>query len=225
MIRTKSVLAVIPARGGSKGVRRKNLRDVAGKPLLAWTIEAAKKSKYIDRIVLSSEDAEIIETAKKWGCEAPFTRPKELAADATPGVDPVLHALDQLPRHDLIVLLQPTSPLRTAEDIDACLERCVNAQAPCVVSVAESAKSPYWMYELDAKGRMNPVLESRGATRQELPKAHVVNGAVYVAETDWFKRTKAFLSAETLAHVMPAERSLDVDSEFDLRVASAILNS
>lgn len=120
------ILAIIPARGGSKGVPRKNIRDLAGKPLIAWTIEEAKKSKYITRLILSSEDEEIIEAAKKYGCEVPFVRPIELAQDNTPGIEPVLHAIEKCPGYDYVLLLQPTSPLRTVEDIDGCIEFLLN---------------------------------------------------------------------------------------------------
>lgn len=115
-------LAVIPARGGSKGIPRKNIREIAGKPLIAWSIEEAKKSKYITKLILSSDDKEIIDVAKQYGCEAPFVRPKALAADETPGVDPILHAIEQCPGYDYVVVLQPTSPLRTVENIDGAIE-------------------------------------------------------------------------------------------------------
>jgi len=126
MINNKTILTIIPARGGSKGVKRKNVRNLAGKPLIAWTIEAAKNSKYLDRVVLSSEDKEIIKIAKEYGCEVPFVRSKELAKDDTPGIDVVLHALNMIrERYNYVVLLQPTSPLRTECHIDECIELCV----------------------------------------------------------------------------------------------------
>lgn len=141
------ILAIIPARGGSKGVPRKNIRELAGKPLIAWTIEEAKKSKYIDRLILSTEDDEIIEVAKQYGCEVPFKRPIELAQDDTPGIDPVLHAIEQCPGYDYVVLLQPTSPLRTVDDIDGCIEQLLSSDGTnFCVSVTEPEKSPYWMY-------------------------------------------------------------------------------
>src|SRR4051794_29098155 len=115
MIASRKVLGLITARGGSKGLPRKNILLLAGKPLIAWSIAAGKASRFIDRVVLSSEDAEIIEVAKAHGCDVPFVRPSELSRDETPSLDPVLHALDQLPDFDWLVLLQPTSPLRTAE--------------------------------------------------------------------------------------------------------------
>jgi len=226
MIGGKTVLAVIPARGGSKGVPRKNIRDVAGKRLIAWTIAAARKSVYIDRLILSSDDPEIIRVAGEWGCEAPFVRPAELARDDTPGIDPVLHALDALPdKYDYVVLLQPTSPLRAAQDIDGCIEKCSQTAAVACVSVTLPEKSPYWMFTLDGQGAMHPLLEAAGryARRQDLPAVYALNGAVYVARTGWLAVTRTFVDAGTLAYVMPAERSLDIDSETDLLLAGMLL--
>jgi CMP-N,N'-diacetyllegionaminic acid synthase len=225
MINGKTILALIPARGGSKGVPRKNIRDTAGKPLIAWTIEAAQKSKYIDRLILSSDDNEIIEVARKWGCEAPFIRPRELALDSTPGIEPVLHAIHNVPDYDYIILLQPTSPLRTAEDIDACVEQCLSQGANACVSVVEPDKSPYWMYELNENNRMNPLLkvEQMITRRQDMPQVVALNGAVYIAKPDWLLKHSTFLTTETLAFIMPKERSIDVDTEFDLWLVEAIL--
>ncbi len=223
MIDGKTVLAIIPARGGSKGVPRKNIREVAGKPLLAWTIEEAKKSKYIDRLVLSSDDTEIIEVAKAWGCEAPFVRPAELARDETPGVDPVLHALDMLPGYDWVVLLQTTSPLRTVADIDGCIENCATNRAHACVTVVEAEQSPYWMCTLDAGGTMQPLIATgnRFARRQDLPAVYALNGAVYMAACDWLREHKTFVTGETLGFVMPRERSLDVDTAMDLQILNS----
>ncbi len=220
MIDGGKVLAVIPARGGSKGVPRKNIRVVAGRPLIAWTIEEARKSKYIDRLVVSSDDAEIIEVARSWGCEAPFVRPAELSQDESPGIDPVLHALDMLPGYDWLVLLQTTSPLRTAADIDGCIARCVEAGANACVTVAPAEQSPYWMYTLGAGGRMQALLPARAevARRQDLPPAYLLNGAVYVARCEWLRRHGTFVNEETVGFVMPQERSLDIDTERDLQI-------
>lgn len=217
MINGKSVLAIIPARGGSKGVPRKNIKNLAGKPLIAWTIEEAKKSKYIDRLILSSDDAEIISTAQQWGCEAPFVRPKELAEDDTPGIAPVLHALRMLPGYDYVVLLQPTSPLRTCDDIDGALETCINNQADTCASVSETKKSPYWMYTLTDDNRLKPVLETviKHASRQELPATYELNGALYIAKADHLIMIKSFVDSHTIAFLMPKERSVDIDSEID----------
>lgn len=226
MIEGKTVFAIIPARGGSKGVPRKNIREVAGKPLIAWTIDEAKKSKYIDRLILSSEDQEIIKVAEAWGCEVPFVRPPELAQDDTPGVAPVLHALTELPGYDYVVLLQPTSPLRSVEDIDGCIEFCIEHGASTCVTVTEPDKSPYWMYVLDAQNQMKPLIETEKTImrRQELPVVHVLNGAVYVAKCKWFMNSKLFLTNETVACPIPKERSLDIDSELDLILFETIKN-
>jgi CMP-N,N'-diacetyllegionaminic acid synthase len=133
MFEGKTILAIVPARGGSKGVPRKNIRLLAGKPLIAWTIDEAKKSRYIDRLILSSEDDEIIEVAREFGCEIPFKRPDELAQDDTPGIESVIHAINTLEeKYDFVVLLQPTSPLRTVEDIDGLYSPLHNNRITCL---------------------------------------------------------------------------------------------
>ena len=226
MIKDLSVLAVIPARGGSKGVPRKNIRDVAGRPLLGWSVAAARASRYIDRLVLSSDDDEIIAIARREQCDVPFKRPAELARDDTPGIDPVLHALEQLPGHDIVVLLQPTSPLRTAVDIDGCLEKMLEAAAPACVSVREAQDHPYWTYRIDAAGRLRAFAapeDGAASRRQDLPPAWAINGAVYAARTGWLATTRSFLTAETVAYTMPASRSLDIDTEADLAIAEGVL--
>ena len=225
MIGDKKVLAVIPARGGSKGIPRKNITEVAGKPLIAWTIEAAKKSQFIDRLILSSEDDEIIAVAKQWGCEVPFRRPNELARDDTPGIDPVIHAIDRLPGYDYIVLLQPTSPLRITEDIDQCISLCFEKKTNSCVSVSEPDKSPYWMYSINPQGVLEPLLpqEKLPLRRQECPAVYALNGAVYVADSRWLLQKKSLVSGETLAYVMPKERAIDIDNKADLLYAGYYL--
>jgi len=229
VINEKSVLAIIPARGGSKGVPRKNIREVGGEPLIVWTIREAKKSKYIDRLILSSEDEEIIKVATAWDCEAPFMRPIELAQDDTPGIEPVLHAIETLPeKYDYVVLLQPTSPLRKTEDIDRCIEKCIDLNWSACVTVTEAQKSPYWMYQLDdCDDRMIPVMkmEKRLDRRQELPKVYIVNGAVYVAHVEWLLNRKDFITDETHCLIMPRERSVDIDNDIDLKFAEFLLQN
>lgn len=220
MIGDKTVLAIIPARGGSKGVPRKNIRDLAGKPLIAWTIEEANKSKYIDRLILSSEDTEIIAVAKDWGCEVPFVRPQELAQDETPGIDPVLHAIQALKeKYDYVVLLQATSPLRTVKDIDGCLELMIKENAKSCVSVTEPDKSPYWMYKMSGSNyKLDPLIpqDVNFSCRQDLPKVYALNGAVYVNQCEHLLNTKKMIFDETIGYRMPKERSIDIDTEADL---------
>jgi N-acylneuraminate cytidylyltransferase len=222
----RSVLAVITARGGSKGLPRKNIRPLGGKPLLAWSIDAAKRAAYIDRLVLSSEDAEIIAVAREWGCEVPYVRPAELAGDEATSMQVLTHLLGALPeKYDYLALLQPTSPLRRPEDIERALEKCHAAGAPACMSVCEPDKSPYWMYSLDAADRLVPLLpmKERPPRRQQLPKTYVANGAVFIARCDWLLRTGDFLAAETIAYVMPPERSIDVDKLQDLQLIELLI--
>ncbi len=225
MIDGKSVLAIITARGGSKGLPRKNLRVAAGKPLIGWTIDAAHASRYVDRLVVSSDDKEIIQAALDLGCEAPFTRPPELARDDTPSIEPVLHALSILPRHEWIVLLQPTSPLRLASDIDGCIEMCSAAGADACVSVTEVSESPYWMFRLKAGHELEPLLDDKitAHRRQDLPAIYMLNGAVYVARSEWLCRSRSFLGSTTLGYPMPRERSIDIDSELDFKLFEAMI--
>lgn len=227
MIGGRTILAIIPARGGSKGIPKKNLHMLAGKPLIAWTIEEAKKSKYLDRLILSSEDAEIIAVAKKWGCEVPFVRPLELAADDTPGIEPVLHALDNLKNdhYDYVMLLQPTSPLRRSNDIDNCIEHFVLHKVPACVSVVESEQNPCWMFSLDQKGNLKNLtnLKKLVVRRQELPKYYALNGALYIAKVNWLKEKRTFITEETLAFIMPRGRSIDVDSSFEMDICEYLL--
>lgn len=219
------VLALIPARGGSKGVPGKNICALAGKPLIAWTIEAAQQAVCVDRVVVSSDDAAIVAVARQWGAEVPFVRPPELARDDTPGIDVVLHALACLPDVEWLVLLQPTSPLRTAHDIDAAVARCWEAGAPACVSVTEAPTPPWWLFRLTADGRLQSFLpdRQRPQRRQDAPTLYALNGAVYVARTDWLRRTRSFLTAETVAYAMPAERSVDIDTPLDLEIAACLL--
>lgn len=221
-----SVLAVICARGGSKGLPRKNVLDLGGKPLIAWTVEAAKQARLVDRVILSCDDAEIIAAAKNAGCEVPFIRPSVLATDTASIYEVLFHALDTLGHsYKHVALLQATSPLRASEDIDACIERCQESKAKSVISVVPTLKPPQWMYRIDASGRLVPALEREAETarRQDAPEYYLPNGAVYVAEIGWLRTSKSFIGADTVAYRMPPERSVDIDSYLDLIYARAIL--
>ena len=226
MIEGKSVLAVVPARGGSKGLPRKNVRPLQGKPLIAWTIAAAKASRLVDRVIVSSEDDEILGVARQCGCEAPFVRPAELAQDDTPGIAPVRHAIAQLPIHDYTVLLQPTSPLRLPEDIDACIRQCHAAGADACVSVTAAAKPPQWTFIKRAGNRIEPWLDAAQleSRRQEFPALVVPNGAVYVARTPWLKEGHTFFDGRVVCHEMPPERSFDIDTEWDWYLVNRVVD-
>jgi N-acylneuraminate cytidylyltransferase len=210
-----SVLALITARGGSKGLPGKNILLVHGRPLIAWTIDAAKGSKYVDRLVLSSDDPQIIAAARILECESPFVRNAALASDAATSIEVVLDALARLPRHDLLVLLQPTSPLRTAADIDAALELLVRTDAPACVSVRPALDHPLWTFALTADGRLKRFGDSQEPTpprRQDLQPAWCLNGAVYAARVSWLEMHKTFLTEHTVGIEMPLDRSIDIDT-------------
>jgi CMP-N,N'-diacetyllegionaminic acid synthase len=226
MVNGLKVLGIIPARGGSKGIYKKNLRVICGKSLIRWTIEQAQHAELLDHFILSSEDEEIIRIAKEAGCDVPFVRPPELSSDTTSGMAPVLHAIAQLPQYDIAVLLQPTSPLRLPSDINACVEKCVFNPALSCVSVSEVRQHPYWSYTIDAKGGLSPFLlrDEDISRRQDLPPVFALNGAVFVATYQSLKKSKSFLGAGTIAHIMPLERGIDIDTEEDLVLAEALLS-
>lgn len=218
MIEDKTILAIIPARGGSKGVPRKNIRVVAGKPLMAWTIEEALKSKYIDRIIVSTDDDEIAATAKEWGAEVPFMRPAALSTDNAPGIEPVIHAINMLPQYEYVIVLQPTSPLRTVDDIDGSIELCFAKRAKCCVSVVEPDKSPYWMLTLGKNGKVLPLFPNQTfvSRRQDLPAVYALNGAIYIAKSEYILRSKTFIDVDMALYIMTKDVSVDIDTEYDL---------
>jgi len=225
VIAGKRVLAIIPARGGSKGIPKKNVRLVGGKPLLAWTVDVALQVAQIDRVILSTDDPEIAAVGLSCGCDVPFMRPAELAGDNAPGIAPVLHALDMLPGYDLVVLLQPTSPLRVKEDIVACLE-IVAAGAPACVTVQLLRHGLHLLYELDRSGNLVPSCsgEFSIARRQEAKQVHMLNGAVYVADITELRQHQSFLFPGVKAYEMPQDRSIDIDEPLDLELAGYLLS-
>ena len=225
MINGKKVLALVTARSGSKGLPGKNLRVAAGKPLIAWSIDAAKKSKYIDRVVLSSDDKEIIDVARQYDCDVPFVRPDELASDTASSYDVAIHALASIDeKFDILVLLQPTSPMRIAEDIDICLE--FSLEHGSSISLVEVDKSPYWMYKISPSGGMAPLLvrPEQILRRQDSPPVYVLNGAVYAVDCDWLKQNGSFVDENTVPYIMPKERSLDIDTIDDFAYFELLLN-
>ena len=211
-----SLLALIPARGGSKGIPRKNIRPFCGKPLLQWSIDVALSSPSVDRLVVSTDDPEIAEVARAGGAEVPFLRPLELATDTTPGIAPVLHALQLLPEVSEVLLLQPTSPLRQVDDVEAIVALHRQAGHDAVVSVVPSSKHPAWMFSLSSGQVLEPlVAHSDVACRQQLSPAYALNGALYLASRTVLERERSFLTPDTMGYVMPPERSVDIDSALD----------
>lgn len=225
MISGKRVLAIIPARGGSKGIPKKNIQLVGGKPLLTWTVDVASQVTEFDRVVLSTDDPEIASVGRSCGCDVPFMRPIELAGDNAPSIALVFHALDMLPGYDLVALLQPTSPLRVKEDIVACLE-IVAAGAPGCVTVKRLRHGHHLLYKLDDRGNLVAASTSNFSTarRQDMEKVHMLNGAVYITDIAMLRKHKSFLFPGVKAYEMPQDRSLDIDDPLDLELAGYLLS-
>ena len=222
MINGKRILAVIPARGGSKAIKNKNITELAGRPLLQWTIEAAEKSRYIDRFVLSSDDPQIQIVAESLGCEVPFTRAAHLATDEASTIDVLLDALERVNGFDVVVLLQPTSPFRTAKDIDSCLELMIRHGAPAAVSLCAVQDHPALVFKFQNDEKITPFLSippNQSLRRQDLPAAFKLNGAVYIANIPWLIKNRTFTATESVGYIMPDSRSIDIDDAQDLSLA------
>lgn len=225
MIGNKRVLALVPARGGSKGIPGKNMKVIVGRSLLHRTIDQALAAKTVDEVVVTSDDQAILRHAQEVDGVRTIERPSELAADDTAMWPVVMHALKHSPPCDVVVLLQPTSPLRLATDIDAAIALLEEKNANSVMSVCEVSTSPYWMFTIDNGDKLKRILPKlQAATRQELPKCYEINGAVYVVNSSWFRTSQLFVDDETLAYVMPRERSVDVDTMEDLAIAERLLS-
>ena len=219
------VLGLIPARGGSKGIPRKNLRDLCGKPLIAWTIEAAMKSKFLDRVIVSTEDDEIANVALSWGADVPFKRPIELARDHSSGIEVVMHAIEQFPDFDAVLLLQPTSPLRTNDDIDGMLDPFFLKEASSAVSFCEAAVHPFWVYKTEDNKLLPFCVHEKISCRQDLPTALAINGALYFSTIKNLILKRSFISEETIPFIMPQSRSLDIDDEKDFILAEKTIRN
>lgn len=225
-----NVLALVTARGGSRGLPRKNVLPLQGKPLIVWTIEAALRSRVVVECVVSTDDEEIAAVSRAAGALVPFVRPAHLANDAASSLDVALHAVEwaiqEERTYDTLLLLQPTSPLRTADDIDGALALFAASGAKSCVSVCETGHSPYWTFSMNEKNRLRRLLqtENNAVRRQDLPVAYHVNGAVYIADIDWMKTKKTLIAEESVGYVMPRERSVDIDSRIDFMLAEALLS-
>lgn len=229
MYKDYRVLCIIPARGGSKGLPEKNIKKLLGKPLIAYTIAHAKKSKYIDRIIVSTDSIKIAEIAERFGAEVPFIRPKRLASDNSSTIDVLLHATDCMEKKenylfDILVLLHVTAPLRNTEDIDKCIKLLLKKNVDNVFSVMSAHRNPYFnMVEVSKGGKVMLVKEGDFATRQSAPKVFDINASVYVWWKDVFKKGRSILSDKTHIYIMPKERSIDIDDAIDFKIAEMLL--
>ncbi|MEP6995499.1 MAG: acylneuraminate cytidylyltransferase family protein, partial [Acidobacteriota bacterium] len=225
-----SVLGLVPARGGSKGIPRKNIRSLAGRPLLEYTAEAAAQARRLDRVILSTEDDEVAEVARRCGLEVPFLRPRDLAGDETPTLDVVQHALSWLEARgavfDAVCLLQPTSPLRRAEDIDACIELCERSGADAVVTIVPvpPEHNPHWVYFRSSDGELRLATGEAAPIprRQDLPPAFHRDGSVYVTRTKVVRQNSLY-GRRLLGHPLDGARSINIDTPADWDRAEALL--
>lgn len=223
MVNGEKVLGLIPARGGSKGIPRKNISPLGGSPLIAWTIKAALDSRYLDRTVVSTEDDEIAQVALTQGAEVPFLRPTDLAGDTASTVDVALHALSAMKalgfQPGILVLLQPTSPFRSAATIDRGIELLEeHSEMPAVVGVRPVTEPPWWMKTIDARGVLEDFLPSPyGSTRrQDCPHLFIPNGAIYAIRVCALLKTLSFCPQGSMALEMSPQESIDIDEQEDL---------
>ncbi|MCL2365884.1 MAG: acylneuraminate cytidylyltransferase family protein [Oscillospiraceae bacterium] len=223
--------AIIPARGGSKRLPGKNIKDLCGKPLIAYTIDAAKGSKLIERIIVSTDSKEIADIALFYGAEVPFLRPSELSSDKARSIDVIFYTVDRLNQDygygiDELILLQPTSPLRTSQDINNAIDVYTANNAEAVISVTESEHPPDWYKTINEKGILKNYFDgSATPNRQEYSKAYLPNGAIYIFNYHFLKKQSDYYSEKTYPYVMSAESSVDIDTALDFMLAETILGS
>ncbi|MDF9745854.1 cytidylyltransferase domain-containing protein [Natrinema salsiterrestre] len=226
-------LAIIPARGGSKRVPRKNVREVAGKPLIAHTIEDASSASRIDRTIVSTDDEKIAKVAEEHGADVPFIRPEELATDTATLSDTVTHAVNNSqqegPKYDRICILQVTSPLRTPEDIDGTLAKLDETEADSCLTISEYVTPPQWAV---ARGENESLYEffdfdilwtDEPARTQDIPEFYHPNGAVFATSIEAWETYKSFYTPHTVGYEMPPERSFDVDEPWELELVRCLL--
>ncbi|MCF2141409.1 MAG: acylneuraminate cytidylyltransferase family protein [Candidatus Lokiarchaeota archaeon] len=222
--------AIIPARGGSKGVKRKNLFPILQKPLIKYTIDAALNSNLIDSIFVSTEDPNIKEYVKSFPIEI-INRPDELAQDNSSTVDVIMDFLSQMQpkinNSDLLVLLQPTSPLRSTEDIDEAISKFLQQRSnEALISVCESEHSPYWSFTI-SENHLHPLfsLDYFKKPRQTLPQTYISNGAIYISSVQSFRKNQGFYSKKIMPYIMPRTRSVDIDSYEDIKYCEFLLKN
>lgn len=224
MLTSQKILTIIPARGGSKGCPHKNKRLLRGKPLVSWTIEAALKSQICENIVVSSDDKDILEIASSFINVMSLERPAKLATDEASSLSVVRHAIETFSQNNTlfthVILLQPTSPFRTAEHIDAAFSHMKHCKASSCVSIVEVEHSPYLSFFLNAQQKPKFILKRLVSTRrQDIPLVFTTNGAIYITEIEDILRKNEFFSEESATFIMNQKSSLDIDTELDFEIA------
>lgn len=233
MINKEKVIAIVPAREGSKRIPNKNIRHLNDKPLITYSIEAGLNSSYIDKLIVSTDSKRIAEISQACRAEVPFLRPSELASDTAGSFEVVQHALlymlnEENAEFDYLLLLQPTSPLRTSKDIDSALELLIEKSADAIVSVCETDHSPIWTNTIPDNLSMDNFVPKKHANirSQDLPTYYRLNGAIYITRISQLLKERQFiLSKNTFAHIMPQNRSIDIDNEIDFQLAEILLSN
>lgn len=226
MYKEKTYLAIIPARGGSKRLPRKNVLDLAGKPLIAWSIEAGLRSKYIDKVIVTSDDEEILDISKRFRANI-IKRPDELASDMAITFDAIKHTIESVQKkYDYIVLLQATSPLRDEKHIDEAIELLEQKNADAIVSVCEMDHSPLWSNKLDDNLSMDNFLKDEVLNKrsQDLEKFYRLNGAIYICKREKLLEEKSFfLKQNIFAYKMDRKSSIDIDEAIDFEIVKVMM--
>ena len=225
------ILGAIFARGGSKGIPRKNIKLLNGKPLIAYAIECAKAVSSIDRVIVSTDDDEIASVAKKYGADVPFSRPSELATDNSPELLSWKHAVQTMQQQrgapiDILVSIPTTAPLRSVQDIEACIKKLLNASADIVITITEAYRNPYFnMVSVDVEGDAKLVIPSHSTItqRQNAPLVYDVTTVAYAARADFILKTSSILDGKVKAVIIPKERALDVDTSLDFEFAEFLM--
>lgn len=226
-MKKKTIVAIIPARKGSKGIAKKNIKKINNKPLIQWTIETAKEIKLIDEIIISTDDKNVEKISKKLDVKVPFLRPKKYAKDNSLGIDTVIHALKKISNFDYVLLLQPTSPMRSQKDIKGIINFTLKNKLKSSVSVNEVKDHPELMYTLNDRKKIMKEFPQYNTVklRQKYKKIYRVNGALYMCEIKWLLNKKDFLTKETYGYIMPLERSIDIDDQYDWKIAEMLLKN
>ena len=219
-----SIVALIPARGGSKGIPRKNIKLFCGKPLIYWSIKVALENKFIDRVIVSTEDKEIAQIAKDFSAEVPFLRSNDLANDNSLTIDVVLNILDKLDDVKDILLLQPTSPLRRNEDLTSLFKFREKCCSDSVVSICPSEKNLALYQEIDSKSRIKPYFKDEKILPRQLSKMkYIINGSMYLSSKESIIKNKSLITSNTVGYIMPEILSIDIDNQFDWEIAEFLM--
>jgi len=222
-MKMSEIVAIIPARGGSKRILNKNIKFFHGKPVINYAIDLALASGLFDRILVSTDDEAIARIARKAGAEVPFMRPEHLADDEASGFSVLNNLLENIPEAEKILTLQPTSPLRRVEDIKGILNFFKSSNTESVVSLTKANKHPSWMFNITSTNKMIPITnEEIPSCRQKLNDAYVLNGSLYLGTRNFYIKEKKMLTKNTLGYIMPKEISIDIDDELDWEIAETI---